>query len=91
MRKFSHSNAFSPWRDVIESVCYLWNVFLIRNIYTAIKKGDKTLQNENENDKKYGHRVSGGVIVSLIMAIGLLFLVGDLSTNGEGRVNIPLS
>ena len=49
------------------------------------------MQNENENDKKYGHRVSGGVIVSLIMAIGLLFLVGDLSTNGEGRVNIPFS
>lgn len=49
------------------------------------------MHNENETDKKYGGAVSGGVVVSLILALSLMFLVGSLPANGEGRVNIPFS
>lgn len=46
---------------------------------------------EEENKKKYGYHISGGVVVAFILALGAMFLLGTMPDNGEGRVGVPFS
>lgn len=46
-------------------------------------------ENEKENDNDNNGGAFGRLVVSLILAIGVICLIGLIANSGEGRMNIP--